>query len=288
MILFLSCAVSSAQSAAITNGLNYLTSTQNLDDSWGGTDMSINTEFYTTAVSIETLRILGETNVQSYTNGVQWLDDYLADNAGYIASKILAISGENIDLSADLNLLIQWQNEDGGWGGYEEYFSNNFHTALALQALKAVNFSDQTVIQSAINYLLSTQNPDGGWGFYQGNESSVYMTAMVSTTLQQFPQTTSIATAINKATTYLIAHQNSDGGFGTSASSGQGSGSTVYETALAYISLVGVTTDNTVLGNAVNYLTSTQSPDGSWIQDPYSTALAKPVAYRFINSLNLT
>jgi len=89
-------------------------------------------------------------------------------------------------------------------------------------------------------------------------------------TLQQFQRTTSIETAINKATSYLIAHQNTDGGFG------EGGGtpplqSTVYETALAYKSLISVTTDNTVLGNAINYLTTFQLPNGSWEDDPYST-----------------
>jgi hypothetical protein len=98
-------------------------------------------------------------------------------------------------------------------------------------------------------------------------DSEVYYTALISSILQQFPQTTSIATAINKATAYLIAHQNADGGFGASPS-------TVYETSLAYLALVGQTTDATVLGNAINYLTSTQLPNGSWEDDPYSTALA--------------
>ncbi|MFZ3136725.1 MAG: CARDB domain-containing protein [Thermodesulfovibrionales bacterium] len=144
---------------------------------------------------------------------------------------------------------------------------NPLDTALALQALKAVNYSDQTIIQSVINYLLSTENSVGGWGFYQGDESNVYMTALVSMTLQQFQRTTSIATAINKAASYLIAHQNADGGFGTSDS-------TVYETAYAYLALIGVTTNATVLSNAINYLTSTQLTNGSWNDDPYSTALA--------------
>jgi subtilase family serine protease/prenyltransferase beta subunit len=263
-----------AQNPEITNGLSYIASTQNPDGSWGGTDTSINTDFYSTGVIINTLKILEQNNTQIYINGVQWLNSYLIDNAGYIAWRILALSGENIDLFTDLNLLLQWQYEDGGWGGFDEFVSNNFHTALALQALKAVNYSDQTVIQSAIDYLLSTQNTDGGFGFYpstcsgcDGDESNVYMTALVSSTLQQFPRTTSIATAINKATSYLIAHQNTDGGFG-------GSPPTVYETAIAYLALVGETTDATVLGNAINYLTSTQLPNGSWNDDPYSTALA--------------
>lgn len=258
----------SAQSVQIINGLNYLKTTQNSDGSWGGTDTSINTDFYSSTVCIETLKNLNETNTQTYTNGVQWLSNYPVDNAGYIARRIVALSGENINLSADLKLLIQWQNEDGGWGGFDEYFSNNFHTALALQALRAVNYSDQSIISSALGYLVSTQNPDGGWGFYQGDDSNVYMTALVSMTLQQFPRTTSIATAINKATSYLISQQQTDGGWGS-----------VYETAYAYIALVGATTDNTVLGNAINYLKNTQLPNGSWLQDPYSTALAIRAIY---------
>ncbi len=101
------------------------------------------------------------------------------------------------------------------------------------------------------------------------------MTAIVSATLQQFPQMTTIATAVNKATAYLFGHQNPDGGFGTaSAGSGLGSPSTVYESALAYAALVAFTANEAALGNPVNYLTTTQSTNGSWNDDPYSTALA--------------
>jgi len=48
----------------------------------------------------------------------------------------------------------------------------------------------------------------------------------------------------------------------------------VFETSLVYIALVSVTTDNTVLGNAINYLTATQLQNGSWHDDAYGTALA--------------
>ena len=143
---------------------------------------------------------------------------------------------------------------------------------MELQALKAANYSDSTVLNQAINFLTTSQNADGGWGFSKDNPSNVYLTATVSATLQQFSQTTSIASAINKATLYLIAHQNTDGGFGSSPS-------TVYEIALAYEALVNVITDATVLGKAVAYLTATQLANGSWNDDPYSTAFALKALY---------
>lgn len=246
----------------IDNGLNWLFANQNLDSSFGNQSDLI---FRDTEEVLNTLNILNQKDSQ-YQNGIQWAVNTKVNNIDFIARKILLLSKEGIDTSTGINLLLPNQNTDGGWGlAVQE--SDSIDTVLALQALKAVNFSDQTIIQSTINYVLSIQNPDGGWGFYQGDESSVYMTALVSMTLQQFPQTTSIATAINKATFFLIAHQNTDGGFGSSPS-------TVFETALSYLALVNEITDAIVIGNAINYLTSSQLPDGSWNDDPYSTALA--------------
>lgn len=269
-----------AQTPEITNGINYLITTQNPDGSFGDETVDVNMPFYSTTEAVNTFKVLQETGTLTYTNAVQWLGSYPADNEGYIAWRMSALSGGNIDLSSDLTLLLQWQNTDKGWGGYDDYLSSSFHTALALQALKAINYSDLNLIGYAIGYLTSTQNTDGGFGFYKGDESNVYMTALVSYTLQQFSQTLSLATAINKATTYLIAHQNTDGGFGQGGGTPPlQSASTVFETAYAYMALTNQITDNTVLGNAVNYLKTTQLTDGSWNNDPYSTALALRAIY---------
>jgi len=282
MVLLLSYTFSYGQTTEITNGLNYLSSTQNPDGSWGGTTTSINTDFYSTAVCVETLKILNKTTTQTYINGIQWLSDYPADNTGYIAWKILALNGGGIGLSADADILLQKQNEDGGWGGYDEYTSTNFQTALVLQSLRAVNYSDLNVVSYALGYLIENQNPDGGFGFYPstgsgqapGDESNVYMTATVLKSLISYDSTFNIQYSIDNAVAYLLTKQNPDGGFGPST----GSGSTVYETALALDALIA---SNSVgadkaqdIQNAINYLTSTQLPDGSWNEDPYSTALA--------------
>lgn len=258
-----------AISQAELNGLNYLSTTQNPGGSWSGEHV---TDFYSTFTVLETFRLFSKVDA-SYQMGFQWSQSYPAENIDYLTKRIILLSQNNISPTDELAILLSLRDIDtGGWGLKESFLSEIIDTSLALQALKAVNYSDQNVVYSAINYLISNQNTDGGWGFYKDDISNVYMTAMVSMTLQQFPRTTSIATAINKATSYLIAHQKADGGFGSSSS-------TVYETALSYIALLGVTTDNTVLGNAINYLINTQMPNGSWLQDPYSTALALRALY---------
>ncbi len=274
IVIILSTSNSFAQSASIANGLSYLQSTQSPEGYWGDVSEVPYNSFVDTCTVAETLKYLNETGTP-YNSAIQWINTTEVSNNDYLFTKMLILSHAGFDVSTIRDYLLSVRNYDGGWGITEEFESDIKRTALALQALRSVNYPDQTVISKAINYLLSTQNPDGGWGFYQGDRSNVYMTALVTITLQQFSRTTFMATAINKASSYLITHQNADGGFGSSTSSE----STIYETALAYIALVGAITDNTVLGNAINYLKSTQLPDGSWLQDPYSTALALRALY---------
>ncbi len=203
----------------------------------------------------------------NYAMGLQWLGNASATNVDYLSRRIEALAVSGQDVQALTSELIARQNPDGGWGSNGIYRSAPVDTALALNGLIVARYSDMTKISKALDYLLAQQNTDGGWGFYQGGESNVYMTAKVLGALQKAQETISITSAINKAAAYLMAHQNTDGGFGSSPS-------TIYETALSYLALKGVTTDNTVLGKAVNYLKVMQTDDGSWNEEPYSTSLA--------------
>ena len=267
VLMTLCASISFAQSLSITNGLSYLRSMQSPEGYWGDVSEVPYNSFVDTCAVAETLKYLTETGT-AYNSAIQWINSTEVFNNDYLFIKMLVLTQAGYDVSLIRDYLLRVRNEDGGWGVVEGFESEIKRTFLALHALKAVNYFVQNVISNAISYLLSAQNSDGGFGFYQGDDSNVYMTALVSMTLQQFPQTTSLATAINKATTYLINQQQLDGSWGS-----------VYETAYAYIALVAISTDATVLGNAINYLTSTQSPDGSWLQDPYSTALALRALY---------
>ncbi len=275
-----------AYSPPIENGLSWFSTNQNPDGGWGSNaDLSV----LDTSTVLDTFKFLN-VNTSEYSNGVAWLNAQSPTATDFLSRKVTSLYMAGADVSIDLSTLVSNRNSDGGWGGDADSTSMINDTALALQALKAVNYPDQNIISSAITYLTNTQNTDGGWGFYpstcsgcnDGDDSNVYMTAFVSSTLQQFPRTTSLATAINKAIYYLIVHQNPDGGFGSGGASPTPT-STVYETALTYLALADVTTDATILGNAINYLTFTQSSDGSWLEDPYSTALAIRALYLWEN-----
>ena len=250
-----------AQLPQIAYGLSYLTYSQSADGTWNS---SMAETTAATVSTLESMKVLNQTASTSYVSGISWLQGQSPQYVGYIAGRVLALNLGDGSVNALIPALDPLRN---AWGGGEGYEIDILDTSLALQALKSANYADLTLINTALTYLTTNQNSDGGWGFRQGDDSNVYMTAVVSMTLQQFPQMATIATAINKATTYLLAHQNADGGFGDSPS-------TVFETALAYSALVAVSDNAAILGGAVNYLTSIQSANGSWNDDPYSTALA--------------
>lgn len=253
----------SAQSSQITGGLAWLSTAQTTTGNWQMVDTS---EYYSTAAALDALFVLDSTS-ESYARGLQWMSGQMVSPTDYLSRSIIARKRAGMDVSFEVDTLILYRNPEGGWGCDDDYVNDVIDTALALQALKAANYADLSVVNAGLEYLIVNQNADGGWGFFPGDRSNTYMAALVSGTLQKFPQTTAIATAIGKATSYLLAHRNTDGGFGSSPS-------TIYETALAYEALAAVSTDATVLGKAVTYLTATQAVDGSWNQDPYSTALA--------------
>jgi len=266
------------QAGSVEDGIAWLNANQNPDGSWGGEATAITTPYHSTAVVAETFQYL-DISDGNLSSAITWLSTQDTPTVDHLSRQIEVLAQAGIDVTEQVNTLLSFRQPDGGWGIDGEGASDIIDTAIALQALTAINYSGQSIISSALGYLLSTQNPDGGWGFYpaacsncDADPSNVYMTAMVASTLQQFAPTTSLVTAINKATNYLVTHQNADGGFGSSQS-------TTYETALAYIALVGVTTDETILGRASDYLTATQLANGSWLDDPYATALAIKALY---------
>lgn len=267
---FLSSLTPSFAQSSLSNGLSWLSSNQNADGSFGDVIPTRDT----TEV-VDTLNSFNSTGAE-YQKAINWIANVTTLNNDALARKIysLALSGEDVsNLIADL---ISFRTTEGGWGLFsDEIMGDPLTTVLVLHGLRASNYSDQNIISHALGFLLSTQNLDGGWGFYpsacsncEADPSNVYMTATVLQTFSQFRTVYDLETPINSGVTYLLTKQNPDGGFGSSPS-------TVYETALALLALIESGQEQAQpLQNAINYLTSTQLPNGSWDDDPYSTALA--------------
>jgi len=172
----------------------------------------------------------------------------------------------------------------GAWGGYLDFEVNILDTTLTVLALHEINHPDLETIGYALFYLTYNQNTDGGWAFTpddastsSAQSSNVYMTALVLKVLSLYKATFDLQAEIDSAVAYLLTMQNVDGGFpSTGLPTGQaGSGSTIYETALALDALIASSADiSTVAQPATDYLLTNQLPNGSWNDDPYSTALA--------------
>jgi len=253
-----------AQTPEITNGLNYLTSTQSPDGSWGNETSSTGTVPSTVAV-IETLQELSETGSSNYSDATTWLSNQALETTDNLSQRIHALS----DGGTDLDTVIAYLDDlTSAWGGYSEYGVNVYDTTRALLALKAVQYADLYAIGYSLGYLSLSQNPNGGWGFTEGSDSNTFITANVLKVLLSYRQTFDLSAEINSAVSYLLTKQNIDGGFGSSPS-------TVYDTAHVLDALLESGADvSTSIPEAIDYLTTTQQANGSWNDDPYSTALA--------------
>jgi len=222
-----------------------------------------------TLEAAKTLQAVNSIPVSEYQSTLDWLEFTRFNSAGQLAQKVQILSNAGKDVSQTTPSLLETRNSDGGFGGAKGYpLSNILDTALALQALKAANYTDANILYQAVNYLITNQNMDGGFGFTSGGVSNAYVTAYVVRALSAYSSTFDVKASITKASAYLLTKQNPDGGFGSSPSN-------AYETALSIISLTeSGQGSSTALQNGINYLSTTQSANGSWNDDPYSTALA--------------
>ncbi|OGW29567.1 MAG: hypothetical protein A2X56_13130 [Nitrospirae bacterium GWC2_57_13] len=205
-----------------------------------------------------------------------------------LSRKIFSLTNAGQDASTLISTLINSRYSDGGWGLKEGDSSNPLDTSLALQALKAANYSDLSVVNAGLAFLTSSQNADGGWGYRPtttaeaGDPSNAYVTSIVLRTLSNFSSQFIVQGSIDTAKAYLLTKQNTDGGFGSSPS-------TIYETALSIISLIESGQGGALpLQNAIAYLAASQSSNGSWNDDPYSTALALQAMAKVKPNLTIT
>lgn len=264
----------SGPSTSTMNGLAYILNHQNPDGSWG----SATTTFVTTAASLDTLYLLHATGT-AYTNGISWLDSYIAGNNDYLAeqSRLVAQAG---GATTTIQTLIYGLDETtGGFIFDRGYGPDPTTTAKALQALTAAGYTDSgdnpdLTVSMALYYLTQTQRTDGTWSSFQGGAGSLPATGEVIQSL--VPYRNSVLTGLSSGDItigdYLISAigalrntQNASGTWGNGA----------LDTALALYSMRSANAAPTYQNKAVRYLENAQGTDGSFGSgDLYITAKA--------------
>ncbi|MCM3869899.1 MAG: putative Ig domain-containing protein [Pyrinomonadaceae bacterium] len=261
--------VAFGQSPQITNGVNYLKTTQNADGSWGGTPTSISGIFPTTIVALDALRAIESGASTNQTNAIAYLTAQELEVTPFIAARVISLAGTSVSVAADVDTLIARQNEDGGWGTSEGFESDTLDTSLALLALKAANVNAPSTLAGGLNYLALRQNLDGGWSLTSGDTSQVFYTSYALQALNSLRLQFGATTFQTRALGYLRTNQSLiDGGSGSPTS-------TPFETALSLLAIFGSGQPLTIAeGRAVTLLNGTQQQNGSWANDAYSTGLA--------------
>ena len=196
--------------------------------------------------------------------------------------------------------VVGMQSSNGGWGAFEPENTHDYlnhipfadHGALldpptADVSARCVSFlaqigmpNDDPVMASALAYLRREQEVDGSW-FGRWGTNYIYGTWSVLCALNAagLPHDDP---AIMQAADWLISVQRDDGGWGEDEESygnarrGQYKESTPSQTAWAVLGLMAAGAANhPATARGIEYLTTTQMPDGEWTEAPY-TAVGFP------------
>ena len=215
--------------------------------------------------SLQATKALQElsSSLNDYPDTLNWIQNVKLVPIGQLGQKVSILSKEGKVEIEELEILLVSQNPNGGFGGKKGYSSDVLDTAYALQGLAAAQITDVAVISGAVSYLLSSQNSDGGWGFVGGKASHTYYTSIVMQALLTQQQTATMANAVSQGSAYLITHQQGDGSWGN-----------IPDTSLAFIALSKTSGEVELKIKAIDFVMAQQQANGSWSDDPYSTALA--------------
>ncbi|WP_407926224.1 squalene--hopene cyclase [Halosaccharopolyspora lacisalsi] len=197
----------------------------------------------------------------------------------------------------------QWlrgmQSRDGGWAAFDADNTRELVnklpfcdfgavidppsadvTAHVVEALCTVGSGQDDVVGKGVRWLLTHQEADGSW-YGRWGANHVYGTGAVVPALVRSGLLPEHA-ALQRASRWLETHQNDDGGWGEDMRSyddpswiGHGT-STASQTAWALMALLALGRHDTeVVRAGVDYLVTTQLPDGSW-DEPQFTGTGFP------------
>lgn len=213
-----------------------------------------------TAETLATFAALGIEN-PAIPAARQFIEAATFPHTGQLARRIEARVRVGESPGELLPALLSHRNADGGFGGDDGHDSTVLDTALALSALSAAGEMGDAA-GFAIGYLLDTQGANGAWRA-GSNAGSTYLTARVLQALWPYRHRFDLDAGIEAARSYLLAERGADRLWGES-----------HLSALALTAIVPTLVDRAPIQDSLDALAARQSPDGSFGQDVYVTALA--------------
>lgn len=244
-------------------GVEYLIGSANPDGSYGATPSSLATPYQATSEVLRVYQYLEQGASPVYGAGLGYLNSGTEANTEYLARKIIANGAGAAALPTLIADLLSRQDPlTGGFGNEAGYGSSVLDTAFALEALVLTGHKASAQALGAVSYLLSTQRGDGGWADGE-NTSSVYLTALAIRGLSAYWTSISgVAAALANAQSFLLSQRTTGGLW-----------SEPFETALALLALHPIA-ERSLLTSSFTALAALQQANGSWVNDPYTTALA--------------
>ncbi|NWG38409.1 MAG: carboxypeptidase regulatory-like domain-containing protein [Hydrogenophilaceae bacterium] len=243
---------------ALQNGLNWLQAQIQPDGSLTSEAASVATPFQARTESAYALRDLASLP-PSLTAAIQ----AESENNNEYSSRRLLISTGSANPADVLNELISRQNPDGGFGGIFQYQSNPLDTAFALMAARTLagnGLNVSQIVSKGLAYLGSAQGADGSW--VSDSQGNVFVTSVVLSAVQEWYSVYTVGSMTSRARDWLMSQRSA------------GSYPDILDSAAALIALSGQTSAADVIGPLSSKLLTAQGADGSWLSDPYLTALA--------------
>ena len=261
-------AFSISASAGTAEGLGWLMSQQNTDGGFGSTPTSLVAPVQSTAEVLKAYQALGQQAQSSYAPALNYLNADTEVNTEFLARKIVINAQGGADVSTLLNTLLTHQNSDGGFGDQPGYESSVLDTALALEALASANQATSQSASAAVGYLLYYQQASGVWADGE-NDPSVYLAALSMRALWPYRHVyLQVPAVLTQAQNFLLASRDASGSWGET-----------FNTALALTALIPYLPDLTAVTDSINQLQAAQLANGSFDNDPYTTALALQALY---------
>jgi hypothetical protein len=186
----------------INQAINYLTSNQNNDGSFGGNELY--TDWALIGLSAKGIDSSAKNKALEYLKNKNKISNTLTDNERR-AMAILALGEDPYDFDGTNYISAIIKDFDGVQFGDSSLVNDDIFALFPL--FKSGYTTSDTEINKSIEFIISKQKSNGSW------EDSVDMTSAGIQALAQFQSVSGVSSALAQASTYVQSMQQNNGGW---------------------------------------------------------------------------